>query len=195
MPSQSLTWDSGNWDSGNWDAVAPNQNNIMPIQNISAVFTPAALTALKADIVALGPQFPALVTLTDDERQSLQRVGAGRETFCETAITGAETFPEVVPTYLSKTEWDKDELYFDQLGEVEVALAAQLQKVKDTRAVVGSERYRQARKFYEIVKTAKEDVPGLQSLYDTLSAQFEGQGGAGEPSTPPAGGGDPVTPP
>ena len=175
--------------------MAPNQNNIMPIQNISAVFTPAALDALKADIVALAPQFPVLVTLTDDERQSLQRVGAGRETFCDTAITGAETFPTVLPTYMSKTEWDKDELYFEQLGEVEVALAAALQKVKDTRAVVGSERYRQARKFYEIVKTAKEDVPGLQSLYETLREQFEGQGGSGEPPTPPPDGGGPVTPP
>ncbi len=166
MPSQPLTWDSGHW--------LP----VAPIQNISAVFTPAALDALKADIVALAPQFPALVTLTDDECQLLQRVGAGRETFCDTAITGAATFPTVMPAYLSKTKWDKDELYFDQLGEVEVALAAQLQKVRDTRAVVGAERYRQARKFYKIVKTAKEDVVSLQSLYDTLSEQFEGQGGA-----------------
>ena len=160
----------------------------MPIQNISAVFTPAALTALKAAIVALGPQFPALVTLTDDERQSLQRVGSGRETFCETAITGAATFPTVMPAYLSKTEWDKDDLFFSQLGELEVMYAAELQKVRDTRAVVGAERYRQARKFYEVVKAAKEDVPGLQSLYDTLSEQFEGQGGNGEPP-PPAGSG------
>lgn len=195
MPSQPLTWDSGNWDSGNWDAVAPNPNTNMPIQNISAVFTPEALAALKADIVALSPQFPALVTLSDDERVSLQRVGAGRETFCETALTGAETFPSVVPGFMSKVEWDKDELYFDQLGEVEIALAAELQKVKDTRAVVGSERYRQARKFYEVVKTAKDEVVGLQSLYDTLSAQFEGQGGNGDVPPPPADGGDPGTPP
>ncbi len=191
MPSQPLTWDSGNWDSGNWDAVAPNQNNIMPIQNISAVFTPVALDALKADIVALGPQFPALVTLTEEERQSLQRVGAGRESFCETAINGAATFPSVVPAYMSKVEWDKDELYFGQLSEIEMALAAELQKVQDTRAVVGAERYRQSRKFYETVKAAKDDVPGLQSLYKVLREQFEGQGGNGETPPPePNGGGD-----
>lgn len=195
MPSQPLTWGSGNWDLGNWGSVAPNPNTTMPIQNVSAVFTPVALTALKANIVALAPQFPALVTLTDEERVSLQRVGAGREVFCETAVTGAETFPTIVPSFLSKVEWDKDELYFVQLGEVEVALAAELQKVKDTRAVVGSERYRQARKFYEAVKTAKEDVPGLQSLYETLSGQFDGQGGGGEPPTPPPDGGNPGTPP
>ena len=101
------------------------------------------------------------MTLTDDERQLLQRVGAGRETFCDTAITGAATFPTVMPAYLSKTKWDKDELYFEQLGELKALYAADLQKVRDTRAVVGAERYRQARKFYEIVKTAKEDVVGL----------------------------------
>lgn len=161
----------------------------MPIQNVSAVFTAEALASLKSAIVALGPQFPALVTLTDDERQSLQRVGAGREVFCETAINGAATFPTVVPSYLSKVEWDKDELYFSQLGELEVSLAAELQKVLDTRAVIGAERYRQARKFYEVVKAAKDSVPGLQSLYEALSGQFDGQGGAGDaPSSSPGGG-------
>jgi hypothetical protein len=65
----------------------------MPIQNTSAEFTPAALTALKADIAALSVQFPVLVTLTDDDRISLQRVGAGRESFCETAITGRRRSP------------------------------------------------------------------------------------------------------
>ena len=195
MPSQPLTWDSGNWDSGTWDAVAPNQNTTMPNQNTSAEFTPAALIALKADIAALGPQFPALVTLTDEERLSLQRVGAGREVFCVTAINGATTFPVVVAGFMSKSEWDKDEKYFAQLGELEGALAAELQKVRDTRAVVGAERYRQSRKFYELVKIAKEDVVGLQPLYEKLREQFEGQGGNGDTPPPSGGGGNPVTPP
>ena len=194
MPSQPQTWDSGNWDSGTWPAEAPNQNTNMPIQNISAEFTVAALAALKAAIEALNPQFPALVTLTEDERKSLQRVGAGRESFCETANTGAVSFPTVVPAYMSKAEWDKDENYFTQLEELEVPLAALLQKVRDTKAAVGAERYRQARKFYEAVKSAKDLVPGLQALYLTLSEQFDGQGGDGSDDEPPADGGG-TTPP
>ena len=117
-------------------------------------------------------------------------MGAWREAFCETSLTGAAAFPPVVPSFVTKTEWDKDENYFTQLGELEVLVAALLSKVQDTRSVVGAERYRQSRKFYEAVKSAKEDVPGLQALYETLSEQFEGQGpGGDEPPAPPGGGG------
>lgn len=175
------TWDQadGRWDAGFWDGATPNQNNTMPVQNISAEFTEQGLTDLKADIVALNPQFPMLVTLTDSERMSLQRVAAGREVFCETAFTGAGTFPTVVPGFMSAVDWGKDENYFVQLGQLEVLIEALLAKVQDTKAAVGAERYRQARKFYEAVKSAKEDVPGLQALYETLKAQFEGQGPGG----------------
>ena len=196
MPASSIiTWDSVGpdfvWDSPTltWDAPAPETNTQMPIQNISAQFTTAAFDAAKAAILALNPQVPALVTLTDAERTSLQRVAAGREAFCETAITGAETFPTVVPTFLDLVEWQKDEGYFEQLGENEIMVAALLTKIHDTRSAVGAERYRQSRKFYEAVKTAKEDVPGLQALYVTLSEQFEGQGGDGSSPTTPTNGG------
>jgi hypothetical protein len=197
MPAPSIiTWDSVGpdfvWDSPTltWDAPAPETNTSMPIQNISAQFTTAAFDAAKAAILALNPQFPALVTLTEAERNSLQRVASGREAFCETAVTGADAFPTVVPSYLTLVEWQKDETYFEQLGEMEIMIAALLTKVHDTRAAVGAERYRQSRKFYEAVKSAKEDVPGLQSLYDTLSEQFEGQGPTPpeEPEEPEGGG-------
>lgn len=190
MPAQPLTWDSGFWDSGTWDAVAPDPQNPMPIQNISAVFTAQQLTDLKTAIAALTPMFPTLVTLTDAERKSLPRVAAGREVFCETAATGAQSFPTVVPGYLTVAEWVKDETYHGQLGETEVLLASLLAQVRDTRAAVGAERYRQSRKFYEAVKAAKEDVPGLQALYEQLSEQFEGQGPSGGEEEPPAEGGN-----
>lgn len=167
----------------------------MPIQNISATFTAQQLIDLKADIEALTPQFPALITLTEAERKSLPRVGAGRETFCETSFNGTGAFPSVVPGFISVPEWAKDETYFDQLAQVEVVLAALLGKVLDTKQAVGAERYRQARKFYEAVKAAREDVPGLQPLYETLKEQFEGQGPNGEDEEPPAEGGEGGNPP
>lgn len=189
MPASPVTWDSITWDSGAWDAEAPNPNPNMPIQNISAVFTTQGLADVKAAILALNPLFPVLVTLTEAERRSLQRVAAGREAFCESSIAGAAVFPTVVPSFVTKVEWDKDETYHDQLGEVEVLAAALLAKIHDTLAAVGAERYRQSRKFYEAVKAAREDVPGLQALYETLSEQFDGQGPSGDEEVPPADGG------
>jgi hypothetical protein len=39
------------------------------------------------------------------------------------------------------------------------------------------------------VKSGRDDVPGLQSLYETLSEQFDGQGPGGGDEEPPADGG------
>lgn len=180
-PGTSLTWDAPGLT---WDGLAPTPNPNMPVPNISAQFTAQALADLKTAILALNAQFPALVTLTEEERKSLQRVGAGREDFCETSISGAAAFPTVLPGFLSKPEWDKDELYFTQLSELEPLVEALAQKVSDTRAAVGAERYRTSRKWYEAVKGAREDVPGLEAHYQDLSAQFEGQGGNGEEEPP-----------
>lgn len=185
-------WDQtdGQWDAGFWDSAAPNQNNPMPHQNVSAAFTAQELADLKTAIQALHAMFPSLVTLTDAERKSLQRVGSGRDVFCETAYSGAMSFPEMVPGFVSTTEWGKDESYFAQLGEIEVLLGGVMSKVADTRQAVGAERYRQARKIYEAVKSAKEDVPGLQALYETLSEQFDGQGPNGDDGEASGEGGD-----
>lgn len=158
----------------------------MPTPNISAQFTDPDLADAKTALGAIAPLFPALVTLTDAERTSLARVGAGRHAFCETAYNGCESFPSVLPGFISEEEWAKDEVYYSQLWELEILIEALLGTVQDTRQAVGAERYRQARKFYDAVKNSKEDVPGLQSLYETLSAQFEGQGGDGSGSAPPA---------
>ncbi len=186
-PDAPETWDSLTWDSTTWDAVAENPNppHPLPIQNVSAVFTATQLADLKEAILALNPLFPILVTLTEAERKRLQRVAAGRENFCEIANNGAEVFPTVVPTFMSKVEWDKDETYGEQLSELQILVAALLTKIHDTLAVVGAERYRQSRKFYEAVKAAREDVPGLHSLYEALREQFDGQGGDGSGGTPP----------
>ncbi len=105
-----MIWNQSKWNQSYWAPVTPTQTpSNMPIQNISAEFTAQQLTDLKTDIEALNPQFPVLVTLTDAERSTLQRVAAGREAFCETAINGAATFPTVVPSFTPKAEWDKDE--------------------------------------------------------------------------------------
>ncbi|MEQ1860361.1 MAG: hypothetical protein ABMA13_10525 [Chthoniobacteraceae bacterium] len=184
-----MIWTQSFWNQSSWAPVAENPNTPMPIQNISAEFTVQGLADLKAAILALNPMFPALSVLTEDERRRLQRVAAGRESFCETAISGAESFPTVLPGFISKAEWDKDENYFTQLGEVEILIVALLMKLHDTRAVVGAERYRQSRKFYEAVKAGKGDVPGLQALYEMLRDQFDGQGPGGGEEEPPAPGG------
>ena len=157
----------------------------MPIQNISAVLSDTVLAQFKTSLATAEGFIPTLVTLTEAERAGLQSIGAERFSFVTEALLGAKNNANVVPGYVSVTEWEKDMNYWKALDEVKIVLEKLLGKVSDTQRAVGSEAYRQGRKFYEALGAAVEDVPGLVPLQQTLSVLFDGQGGAGAPPTPP----------
>ena len=157
----------------------------MPIQNISAVMADTLIAQFKTSLATTEGFIPSLVTLTETERTGLQSIGAERFSFVTEALLGAKNNTNVVPGFLSVTEWEKDLNYWKALDDVKLVLEKLLGKVSDTQRAVGSEAYRQARKFYEAVGAALEDVPGLVPLHQTLSELFEGQGGNGAPPTPP----------
>ena len=157
----------------------------MPVQNISAVMADPVIAQFKTSLGTAEGFIPALVSITDAERSGLQSIGAERFSFVTEALLGAKNNTNVVPGFLSVTEWEKDLNYWKALDDVKLVLEKLLGKVSDTQRAVGSEAYRQARKFYEAVGAALEDVPGLVPLHQTLSELFEGQGGNGAPPTPP----------
>ena len=157
----------------------------MPIQNISAVLTDTVLVQFKNMLSTAEGLLPALVSITDAERSGLQSIGAERFSFVSEALLGAKNNANVVPTYLSVTEWEKDLNYWKALDDVRLAIEKLLGKVSDTQRAVGSEAYRQSRKFYEALGSALEDVPGLVPLHQNLAVLFEGQGGNAAPPTPP----------
>ena len=157
----------------------------MPIQNISGVMTDISIAQFKASLTSAEAFIPALVTLTESERAGLQSIGAERFSFVSEALLGAKNNANVVPGFLNVTEWEKDLNYWKALDDVKIVLEKLLGKVSDTQRAVGSEAYRQGRKFYEAVGSALEDVPGIVPLHQTLAVLFEGQGGIGAPPTPP----------
>ena len=107
------------------------------------------------------------------ERTSLQSLGPARFSFVNESLIGAKANPTVVPSFISVTEWDKDFAYWKALDDVRVTVAKLLGKIEDTQRSVGAEAFRQARKFYDALALAVEDVPGVKKLYDDLGVLFE----------------------
>ena len=157
----------------------------MPIQNLSATMTDTVVGQFKSTLTTAEGFIPTLVSLTAADRAGLQAIGPMRFSFVTEALLGAKNNANVVPGFLSVAEWEKDVNYWKALDEVRVVLEKLLEKVADTQRAVGSEAYRQARKFYEALGSALEDVPGLVPLHQALSALFDGQGVDGTPPTPP----------
>ena len=120
----------------------------MPIQNISAVMADTVIAQFKTSLATTEGFIPSLVTLTETERTGLQSIGAERFSFVTEALLGAKNNTNVVPGFLSVTEWEKDLNYWKALDDVKLVLEKLLGKVSDTQRAVGSEAYRQARKFY-----------------------------------------------
>ena len=157
----------------------------MPIQNISAVMADTVVSQFKTSLATAEGFIPTLVSITDAERSGLQSIGTERLSFVSEALLGAKNNANVVPGYITVTEWEKDVNYWKALDAVRLAIEKLLGKVSDTQRAVGSEAYRQSRKFYEALGSALEDVPGLVPLHNNLAVLFDGQGVGGTPPAPP----------
>ena len=107
-----------------------------------------AVTQFKTSLATTEAFIPVLVSLTDAERAGLQSIGEGRFSFVSEALLGAKNNANVVPAYISVPEWERDLNYWKALDDVRLALEKVLGKVSDTQRAVGSEAYRQSRKFY-----------------------------------------------
>ena len=157
----------------------------MPVQNISAVLPDATITMIKGYLTQAESPIPVLVSLTDADRAGLQSLGPARFSFVNEALIGAKANPAAVPGFLSVTEWDKDFAYWKALDDLRVTIEKLLGKITDTQRAVGAEAFRQARKFYDALAVAVEDVPGLKDLYDQLGEIFARDGVTPPPPPPP----------
>lgn len=66
-----------------------------------------------------------------------------------------------------------------------------LDQLQDTKALVGSQRYDKARRYYKYLGDNLDVLPGAEPIHQRLSELFAGQGNRG---TPPPEGGNPPTP-
>lgn len=160
-----------------------NMNN----NRIDQVLTDEQMRKAKENIKNIEKDFPFLVGLTDQERNSLLGIDVNNKAFVEDALNAGRANPELLPRYISLENAENDLKLFEQMDEIIPILKQFLQKLTDTRLLAGSEAYMTSLMLYRLfTAAATAGMPGAEAVMKQLQPRFKKQGGTGSEPTPPA---------
>ena len=149
----------------------------MAITNeISIVINDEALKNIQTGLDMINANLPQLITLTNEQRQTLPKMGDKTVAFVKKALEYARQNPKIVPAYLNMEEYAKDVEAVNRLFLVAGPLQKLAEELDDTTLLAGSEAYAAALTFYTALKGAiSAGETGLKNVYDDLSARFPGR--------------------
>lgn len=177
---------------GNVPASAfPTTNRPMQQNAISITITPAQETAMlaKADeLLALIDAFA--VSLTDEQRTGLFKLGDARLAFDQKCDIYLHQNPALVPPGFSLLEYDKDGTALGSVKRVAAKLGTIGSRLADTQILLGSDRINADLAFYNFLEFAtRVGTAGADDIHTDLQETFPGHNPG--PVAPPP----PVTPP
>jgi hypothetical protein len=148
----------------------------MAYQNISYEMSASDYDEIMAALATLNSKMPFLVTLDAKDVKSVFKLGPGSADFVQDADAAAKAFAQILPPSFDSAEFAKDSRLFKQLSDVGLLVDSLQEKIADTRLAVGGEAMTASLEVYAYVQTAKERVPGLQSVAEKLKDRFKKQG-------------------
>ena len=120
---------------------------------------------------------PYLLELTNDEKESMAKMGDKTVAFVTKATEHAEAHDKLVPVFVDVAELRKDLQAIETLRPFYNSLSHLVKGLEDTIMVAGSEAYLAALAFYQSTKVgAKMNVSGAQEIYNDLQPRFPGRG-------------------
>lgn len=153
----------------------------MALENlISITFTEAELNTMETALIAIhGVLEGKVINLTPAQRQQYGSIAEQNKLFVNKAKQYMEQFPEHVPSFLSKAEFDKDYSARTQLELPAARLRSLSEQIADTKIMLDHDNYFNALTFYRNIKfLANENVPGMSSIYADMKQFFETNSGA-----------------
>jgi len=119
---------------------------------------------------------PALINLSPDESKALAKLGDKSYSFVTKALEYMKLPGTPMPPYVNIEEMAIDLKAYDTLRQILQTIVPLVDRLNDTMALTGSGAYGAALSFYNYIKgAAKSNVPGAQTIYDDLSARFQGR--------------------
>lgn len=158
----------------------------MSLNNLASVsFTPAELSQLDDAIASINAVLQnKTYNLNPDQRQAYSRINEQNKLFVNKAKLFMEQYPQHLPSFVDKTEFDKD---YDARVNVEkrmLQLKSITEQLSDTKILLDHDNYHDSISFYRNVKfLSNENVPGTNTLYEELNQFFGGSSGTPPPST------------
>lgn len=131
-----------------------------------------ALEALRV----LDESLTGLIVLTEDDRDALPKYGDKSMGFVEKALEFGKQRPDLLPTYFSLEEMEKDMKARTDLRKLLSPVKSLTEKIYDSYLLTGSEAFLAALRIYDNLKKADHDgVPGLTFMIEELQKRFPGR--------------------
>jgi hypothetical protein len=143
---------------------------------VSISIDATAMTNIQNALKTIEDNLSGLIVLSTDERDSLPKFGDKSTGFVDKAFEFGKQRSELLPSYLSLAEMEKDIKTRADLLKIATPLKSLLERLTDTYMVAGSESYLAALRIYDILKKADHDgLPGLRNIIDELQKRFPGR--------------------
>jgi hypothetical protein len=151
---------------------------------LSLTLTDAQIADIDAALSTLEKAFSGLISLTQDQRRGLTKMGPKSEAFCRQALTVLAENPQVIPPSVDLKEAQADLAALDRLRPRLARLQRLTERAEDTDVALGSDVMALSLEGYALLKVAGRNQ-GLEGLRKELSARFSKS--ASRPSAPEGG--------
>lgn len=135
--------------------------------------------AIMESLRSITAKFPSLISLSNDVKKSLIKIGPKSLTFTTRALELAKKNPDFLPRSFDTEEFGRDLELYQKLYSINQELSKLLKQADNTLMQVGSEAYLAALAVYQFAKNSKVGTAGLEGVIDDLGKIF------GRKTTPP----------
>lgn len=147
----------------------------MALENlISIAFTETELATIQTALNSIQSVLSGkAINLTPQQRQQYGSIAEQNKLFVNKAKQYMEQYPEYVPSFLSKAEFDKDYTARMQLEAPAARLKNVAEQIADTKVLLDHDNYFNALTFYRNIRfLANENVPGISTIYEDMKQFF-----------------------
>ncbi|WDF45622.1 hypothetical protein PQ459_12005 [Chryseobacterium sp. KACC 21268] len=147
----------------------------MALENlISVEFTNAELAQLDTAFSTIETVLQGkTINLTPEQRQQYGSIAEQNKLFVNKAKSYMEQYPQYVPPFLDKAEYDKDFAARQQLESRMQKMNSLTEQLSDTKILLDFDNYHNSLTFYRNVKyLSSENVPGTNVIYDDMKQFF-----------------------
>lgn len=125
------------------------------------------------------------INLTPEERQQYGSIAEQNKLFVNKVKIYMEQYPQYVPNFLDKAEFDKDYLGREQVEQRLQKISSLTEQLSDTKVLLDHDNYHNAITFYRNLKfLSGENVPGTNVIYEDMKQFFVTAGPSTSPVTP-----------
>lgn len=147
----------------------------MALENlITVAFTEAELAQLDQAISSIETVLQGkTINLTPEQRQQYGSIAEQNKLFVNKAKGYMEQYPQFVPPFLDKAEYDRDYAARQQLESRMQRLSSVTEQLSDTKILLDFDNYHNSITFYRNMKyLSGENVPGTNVIYDDMKQFF-----------------------